>query len=190
MKVNAAIDNDFLLRLLKITGNDDLYGFIVSFFDTMKVIPEMHYLVYHKEYVLMQNNLSKQFFDNGIVRISDFEKITSDPIKKRLYEMQVKYIYQKITGEQYPCKDICNNWISRKSLGEIHTVVFCVLVGIDCFLSDDKGSKHLSKIVDDSVSEPIKVWNREDCCEHIRRLPKGTHPFNRKDLRALSHTQP
>lgn len=185
---NVAIDNDFLGHLIDIKGRPDLLNLIIEFFNVMGVSPEMHPLVYTEECVPNQKAITKNLFEDGVVKVSNFDIITSDPSRKMFYEMQVKKVYRSFMGVEYPCSNVCNDWKSRMSLGEVHTTVFCVMVGYDCFLSDDNDvASKLSSIINRIMSKPIQVKNRLACCEYIRQLPSGTHNLKRNDLRALAH---
>ncbi len=182
------IINDFLSHLIEIKGKKDVFELIVRFFQAMKVSPEMHPLVYSNECEYNQKPISKKLFADGVIKISDFAQITSNPDKKRYYEMQVQMVYKQFMGKEYPCDDVCIDWAKGQSLGEVHTTVFCVMIGCDCFLSDDKDvARHLGNIIHKIMCKPISVKNRKDCCDQLKKLPQGSHDLNRDELRALSH---
>ncbi len=184
----VTIDNDFLSKLVEINGRDDLVQLITDFFLDLDVSPEMHSLVYEKEHTPNQNDISKVLFDDEVVRISDFAQITSCNTKKNYYELHIKKIYKEFTDDDYPCSNVCTDWVAGKSLGEVHTVVFSIMLGYDCFLSDDRDARDLANIVFRLISKPINVRNRADCCEQIRSLPDETpRRLKRNDLRVIEH---
>ena len=190
MTKNVAIDNDFLSHLVNITGVENLYALIIDFFKEMNVSPEMHPLVYDNEARAYQKELAAQLFTDGIVNInkSDFNQIKNDSSKKRVYEIQIKQVYKDFMGTIYPCKNICEEWMSRKSLGEVHTVVFCATIGYDCFLSDDKdAAQKLGKIIKNRMIKSVEVKNRQDCCNYIKTLPNRTCNLKSKDLGIIAH---
>lgn len=188
MTNNVAIDNDFLSHLVEIKGRTELFEFIVRFFIAMGISPEMHPLVHAKEVTPNQSALALRLFSEKVISISDFDSIKNNPTKKTYYEMQVKQVYYDFMGTEYPCKDVCEDWQSRKSLGEVHKVVFCATVGYDCFLSDDKdAAKKLGEIILNRMSKPVEVKNRQDCHEYIKNHRQGQHNLNREDLRVIAH---
>ena len=188
MTNNVAIDNDFLSHLVNITGVENLYALIIDFFKEMNVSPEMHPLVYDNEAQANQDKLAALLFTDGIVNKSDFNQIKNNSSKKRIYEMQIKQVYKDFMGTNYPCENICEEWMSRKSLGEVHTVVFCAIIGYDCFLSDDKDAvKKLGRIIQYRMVKSVEVKNRQDCCNYIKTLPNRTCNLKSKDLRIIAH---
>lgn len=188
MTANVTIDNDFLSHLVEITGYSDLYTLIVDFFDAMKVSVEMHPFVYEYETQPYQSDLTKKLFTNEIIKISDFAIIKNSSAKKSYYETMVKQIYYEFTGKAFPCKDVCSEWKKRCSLGEVHTVVFSVMVGMDCFLSDDKEvSRCLGEIVQRIMSKPIEIKNRKECCAYIKGMPKECYNLKSKDFKVIAH---
>lgn len=195
MPEQVAIDNDFLQHLLGITSYpkaEDLYQAICRFFSALDVSPAMHPLVYEKETCDSLNDVGKKLFDDGIVGVESFQTFLSgDAVKRQYYETMVQAIYQDFMGVPYPCKDMFNEWQCQKSLGEVHTVVMCVFLGWNCFLSDDKDvARDLGGIVHSRMTHPINVYNRQACCERLKgKTPDQRCGLTSKDIGYLSHTR-
>lgn len=188
MTDKVAIDNDFLSHLVDIQQVSDLFTLITRFFNAIGVSPEMHPLVFTNEAKPNQKEISIKLFSENVIGILDFDSICCDPSKKKYYEMQIRQVYHDFTGEIYPCNNVCEQWKTRKSLGEVHTVVLCVFLGCDCFLSDDKdASKKLGRIINKLMSKPIEVKNRQDCCDYIKNCRKDLHDLKSNELSKLGH---
>lgn len=109
--------------------------------------------------------------------------------KGKITESKNHPMNKDFTGEEYPCPDVINGWVSQRSLGEVHTVVMCALLSYDCFLSDDRdAAKYLQGIVDRRLSWKVNIYNRQNRCEYIRTLPPELRSnLSRNELRMLSH---
>lgn len=186
----AAIDNDFLNHLLEIKEHSNLPDLIRRFFAALQVRAVMHPLVLQNEANVVSSPIKDMLFAHGVISEVDLNsQLFCDEGKKRYYAMLIMTIYKDFTGEEYPCPDVINGWISQKSLGEVHTVVMCALLYFDCFLSDDRdAAKYLQGIVDRRLNWKVNIYNRQNRCEYIRTLPPELKSnLSRNELRMLSH---
>ncbi|MFI3170249.1 MAG: hypothetical protein R3Y06_09930 [Faecalibacterium sp.] len=185
---HAVIDNDFLdhLSTTRIRGLTDAQHLELfkTFFDALSIIPIVHPLVLQYE-ILADKDSIRPFFENNIVHpVSKDDILQNDPERALFYEVTVKDLYQKLTNELFPCEitDIWTDWIRGYSLGEVHSVVMCLLCNCTIFLSDDGDSKELQRIIETQSLGKVEVLNR---AEVISKLPDGT--FNKKTRSALTH---
>ena len=186
----AAIDNDFLNHLLEIKAHPNLLGLIQRFFSALQVNAVMHPLVLHNEAEITSNTTRIALFSSGTITEVDMDSsLFSDESKKQYCYMLIKVIYKDFTGEEYPCEDVINGWVSQKSLGEVHTVVMCALLYYECFLSDDHdAAKYLQGIVDRRLNWKVNIYNRQNRCDYIKNLPSELKAdLTRDEIRMLSH---
>ena len=186
----AAIDNDFLQHLLEIKYSKDLAGLINRFFNALGVSVTMHPLVYKYEAKLAPGKqIRDKLFREKVISVTDLGIFLGE--KKDYYFLMVKTLYKSFMGKEYPCSVNEKNWVSGKSLGEVHTVVMCILLSYQCFLSDDKGSKKiLQNIVNDRLLHPITIYNRQDGCDIIKAKRKeDREELTSKELSLISHSK-
>lgn len=194
----VAIDNDFLDHLLKIKGSrrnplDEaaLTDLIGRFFVAQELSPVMHSMVYEHEALVFKNAVRDKLTQEGILSIIPLGDILKTKEGgETYYAMMVREIYREFTGKPYPCKNVFQDWKSRMSLGEIHTVVMCAFLHYDCFLSDDsEAAKKLPGIVKRRLNHPISIDTRNACCARLRsRSEVDRQRLTSQELNWLSHT--
>lgn len=187
----VAIDNDFINHLLEIKSHPDVISLISNFFLDLDVQPYMHQFVYEKEYLICKNEIKNKVFENNIVSVALIEMFLSKPERKTYYEILVRTIYRGFMGEEYPCEDVLSEWKAQHSLGEVHTVAMCELMGWDCFLSDDNGvASELSQVISEKLTTPICIYNRQLCCKQIKeKKSKGLIcKLSSPDLKKINHS--
>ena len=104
-------------------------------------------------------------FDRGVVAKAEFADIhQNDDGKKAYYTYLVENLYRAISGDALPAslsgESLFTCWMSRSSLGEVHSVATCLTCGCGIFLSDDNDSKMLQRFIAEKSIGKISVYNR------------------------------
>ncbi len=190
---SAAIDNDFINHLAETRIEDDkLVCILGKLFSAVEMEAIMHPLVYDNELPKNNQRVMRLFQDEVVHRV-DFSDITGDiDAKKQYYAFLVKNFYFELLGEEFPESDerIPYHWKARSSLGEIHTCAMCLLCGCLIFLSDDRDSRELARIIEQKNMCSIKVYNRKALIKDYKARNLGNDEENyisRDDLHALGH---
>lgn len=193
MRTEAAIDNDFVMHLAEIDNWDqtELEDKIKVIMSELDVIAVMHELVYKYELEGGADSRYKEvalnFFRHGVLNINNIEDFLETEEKKQYYEIVLKELYYDFVGD-FPCEisDVLKDWKAKASLGEVHTVTMCFIIGCDIFLSDDDDSKTLERIIRRKRAFEMKVFNREDVCNRLKE--RGTSL--KKDVRKVIKHKP
>lgn len=184
---SAIIDNDFLNHVIEMRKNDDeMILIVLNVFGELEIEPAIHPLVFEKE-VLKSNCRIKRLFDENVINKLTFEDIhNNDQGKKAYYSFLVFELYKKLTGETLDTngQTVFDFWRTMHSLGEIHSLATCLLCGCGVFLSDDKDSQILKRIIEETFLTTISVHNRQAVVALLRE--KGTS-ISRKNLQSFSH---
>ena len=170
MQEFAAIDSDFLSHLVDINDTGDAYDLIVRFFGELDFTVVMHPLVRKYEINPNKSTLEDKLFSEGVITVPELADIWSNkPGGKRFYEIMVKEMYTRFTGQQYPCTDVCSEWKKQDDLGEIHTAAMCVFMGYGYLLSDDKSVvKKLGGVISRVTQASVQILNRDLCCDILK----------------------
>ena len=182
----ALVDNDFFYHLTETSVADE--QIFAKFFEDLQVIPFMHELVYKYEFERFATNDQKSLFTNKIINQALFNDIfNQSAAKKKYYKMYMTELYKNLMGAALPVADIFTEWKCGMCLGEVHSVVTCLICGCGLFLSDDADSK----ILEDSITDNPKflskviVYNRNDACSFIKKAPNSK--LDRAVLHRLNH---
>lgn len=184
----VAVDTDFINHIADTKMDiEDIITNVKKMLDAFTMIAVVHPLVYENEIDKSNVRLNKMF-DQKVVEILKLSDIfTGDATEIQYYTFLVKEFYFSLLGEQLPFSDneVLTKWIKMRSLGEIHSVSMCLLCGTSVFLSDDKGSKELKRIVEQKNLGEIQVYNRIELREIY--INKGDSGISRTNLRKLTH---
>lgn len=184
----AVVDNDFISHLAESRMTDErLIDVLNLVFCDMELAAAMHPLVYEYELLKDQKRISLLFSENLIYKANFTDIIQDDPDKKAYYIYLLKSLYHSLTGEKFPIpdEDIFTSWIRRKSLGEVHSIVMCLICGCGIFLSDDDDSKVLKMHMERMLIGTVAVYSRDEFI-HIH-MEKGKTKLNRKERQTLTH---
>lgn len=191
MPKKAVLDNDFLMHCVELKKCPDPCDLFLRFLNALGLEAIMHPLVYEKETVPYLKNCCPangalwQLFDGNEICIPPLEDCDFTQDKRKYYQMMVKNIYQAFMGTPFPCNDVFSEWKANHSLGEVHSVVLCMLWNYDTFLSDDKKvSKELGQVVK-ARGYTLKIACREDCCTYLKNREHPT--LSSSELRLLNH---
>ena len=184
---SAIIDNDFINGIVDMNQTeDDMVLIATDVFRELNVNPVVHPLVFKNE-VQTDHPRTIRLFEENVVKELTFEDIhDNDDAKKNYYSFIVLELYKKLNGENLDIgkKTVFDYWQKRHSLGEIHSLSTCLLCGCGLFLSDDKDSQRLKKIIEDTFLTKIDVHSRQVVVDLLRE--KGTS-ISRKKLQSFSH---
>ena len=99
----------------------------------------------------------------------------------------MRNLYKKLMGKPLPVQNPMTEWEYQSCLGEVHSVVTCMLCKCGLFLSDDGDSKSIQQIIanDKAFLCKITVYNRDDACRCISG--KEGKKTARETLRKISH---
>lgn len=182
----AAVDADFILHVAEINRPPkqvtDILEQILASLDLCAVV---HPLVYDKELTIKSGTVSMLFSENVIRNLSfDRDIFQSDPGKEAYYRFLISELYQRFSGISLPSGvDVIRYWTRQSSLGEIHSIAMCLICGFGLFLSDDRDSKALKRIVEQQSLGRIEIYNRQevlDQCNDACGLPRA-------DRKAFAH---
>lgn len=129
-------------------------------------------------------------FDRGIVAKAEFSDIhQNDDSKKAYYAYLVENLYRAISGDALPAslssESLFARWLSRSSLGEVHSVATCLTCGCGIFFSDDSDSKRLQHFITEKAIGTINVYNRKELID--KHLAQGGAKLPRKVRQSLTH---
>ena len=169
--------------------DNNLFNVVRTMFSEMNVVPIMHELVYRNELYggADSNNrtIALKFFSNRIITQKMISDFLDSPSKRKYYVMVVKKLYYDFKGPlPQGVNDILNDWASNASLGETHTMAMCAMINCGVFLSDDKGSDKLAKVLKNRFAFDVQVLNREKA---IRKLAQMETSIKKHDRNALKH---
>lgn len=185
----AVVDNDFISHLAESRLNDDrLVDVLNIVFCELGLSAVMHPLVYDHE-LLKEHDRIRLLFDRTIICKAEFADIfLGDPNKKAYYVYLITNLYRSFTGVEFPFSgdDIFTHWIRRKSLGEVHSIVMCLICGCGIFLSDDGDSKALRNHVERMSIGTVDVYSRDEFINI--HMQEGETKLNRKERKSLVHS--
>lgn len=78
---------------------------------------------------------------------------------------------------------VLSDWTAKENLGEIHAIAMCLLCGCVLFLSDDKDSKKLWKLIEGQMPNALNVYNRAEFMEQFGTLAG----LSRAEKKSLAH---
>ena len=186
---SAIIDNDFINGIVDMQQTEEEMIFIASdVFGELNLTPLIHPLVLKHE-VRIDHCRTKRLLEENVVKELTFKDIhNNDEAKKAYYSLIVFELYKKLTGESLNVgnKTVFDFWKKKQSLGEIHSLATCLLCGCGVFLSDDKDSKALKAIIEDTFLITIDVHSRQAVVALLREK-KTSIP--RKKLQSFSHVR-
>ena len=186
----AVVDNDFTNHLAEAHLDDDqLVELLHTLFSDLDIMFAIHPLVY--QYELRQDlPRIRLLFDRGVVAKAEFADIhQNDDGKKAYYTYLVENLYRAISGDALPAslsdESLFTCWMSRSSLGEVHSVATCLTCGCGIFLSDDNDSKMLQRFIAEKSIGKISVYNRKELVD--MHLDQGGTKLPRKVRQSLTH---
>ena len=183
---SALIDNDFLNHALDMKKSDEEVILIISeIFHELSVEPAIHPLVLENE--VLEKHKASRIFSEKIIKTPTLDDIHENNEAKQLYYANmVQELYKKFTGSELDLRGetVFTFWCRQASLGEIHSLATCLLCGCGIFLSDDKDSLILKRIIEENFLVQIIVHNRQAVVDELRARDST---LSRKDLRALAH---
>lgn len=182
----AVIDTDFLLHILEIR-NIDPYCLFCKVFQAVGQVPIMHTLVYRHE-VPQQDAIVKKLIEEPVIDVIEFDNFLETPDQKLYYEIVLDQLYANYTGQSIKklITDVFSDWPRQNSLGEMHSLTMCLIIGCAMFCSDDNDSKRIIQCAGNSITDISKVlvFNRKDLGEKLR-IEHGDK-FNREEIRLLT----
>ena len=169
----AVLDTDFLSHISEITVMSELF-----------IHPFVHPLVYEHE-LPKENPTINSFFEKEIVLRPSFEDLLgSSPEKYAYYSFLVSELYKKQTGYgPLDYQDVFSFWQYNTSLGEVHCIALCAVVGCCLFLSDDKEAKMLYYTLNEYCCAKVNILNRKEVIESLR----GRSSLTKDEKRAFTH---
>ena len=185
MPKTAVIDNDFLNNLIDLRNHNDAYDIIVQFFAALDYKIVMHPLVFKHEKNPIYYPLMDRLFNEKVITVPELSELWSNISGgKTFYELMVKKVYSEFTGKQYPCHDVCGDWKKQDSLGEVHSVVMCIYMDCECFLSDDgEAVKYLGNATESATQKAVLIYDRQKCCDIL----KASGALNHNVLNIIGH---
>lgn len=181
----ACVDTDFLVHVseTKCTAKDILAYLAIAFqkFERTGIV---HPLVYENE-MPKDHVIVAEIFKADIIQIVQWADIFDGDdreARKQYYEYLVPQIFRKLTGLDFPVRDIFNDWKRQCNLGEVHSISLCLICGCDLFLSDDSDSKRIQRLIKDDFGE-VLVLSREE----VFGDPRLHDVIPRKFRKRLSH---
>lgn len=185
----AVVDNDFISHLAESKLTDErLVEVLDIVFCDLGLSAAMHPLVYEYELLKDQDRISLLFDQNLIYKAEFIDILQDDPSRKAYYIYLITNLYRSFTGEAFPISgdDIFTHWVRRKSLGEVHSMVMCLICSCGIFLSDDGDSKVLRDHIERMSIGSVDVYSRHEFIEiHMK---EGETKFKRKERKALTHS--
>ena len=181
----ACVDTDFLIHVseTKCTPEETLKYLVIAF-QKFERIGIAHPLVYENE-MPKDHAVVAEIFRAGIIQIIQWGDIfggDEGEERKQYYEYLVPQIFRKLTGLDFPVRDIFNDWKRQCSLGEVHSISLCLVCECDLFLSDDSDSKRIQRLIKEDFGE-VRVLSREE----IFGDPRLRDDIPRKFRKKLSH---
>lgn len=182
----AAVDADFVFHVAEIERPPKQVAEILKqILESLELHAVVHPLVYDKELAIKSGTVSMLFSENAIRSLSFEQDIfQSDPGRETYYRFLVPELYQRLMGTSLPNNaDVVTYWKRQSSLGEVHSVAMCLICGFGLFLSDDRDSKALKRIVEQQSLGQINIYNRQevlDQCSDACGLPRA-------DRKAFAH---
>lgn len=186
-KLTAAIDNDFINHIVEAEIPDEiLIKDVCAAFNGLNVTAVINPFVYMHE--VSTDKRTALLFEKKII-----QKIESDTIfsqnkgAKNYYIYLIEQLYHSLKGSTLPVKgeEVLTFWRRRYSLGEIHSLAMCVICNYGIFLSDDKDSICLKRILKQKFKRRIRVHNRKDFFENVAK--KSDVQIPRNERRSLTH---
>ena len=186
----AVIDNDFTGHLAEAHLTDEILAErLNTIFSELGLSIVMHPLVYEHE-LLKDAPRIAMLFDRNILNKAEFVDIhQNDPGKKAYYTFLMTNLYRDLRGEALPLsgEKIFTGWKKGASLGEVHSVVMCLICGCGIFLSDDGDSKVLQNLIKDKALGNVNVYNRRELVDV--HLEQGKTKIPRKERQSLAHSR-
>jgi len=178
----VAVDTDFILHLAEMKNCDPI-SLARRFFEALRFSPVLNETLFVHELEPLSATV-QLFFEQEIIHVLYF--IGDLTNEKRVYfERVVRDIYYRLKGDQYPLSSVFSGWEKKSSFGEIHSVAMCILMQLHIFLSDDKDSKIIERIVRNSMgrNSSVTVLTRADA---VGIIPEDSS-LSRAEKRKIGH---
>ena len=182
---SAVLDTDFLSHISKINKPiEEIERLFITVLDELFIHPFVHPLVFEHE-IPKDNHALNSFFAKKIVLLPSFEDLLgSSPEKNAYYSFLVSELYKKLTGHvSLDYQDVFSFWQVNTSLGEVHCIALCAVIGCSLFLSDDNGAKKLYYTLNEYCCTKLNIFNRKDLIEMLR----GKTTLTKEERRAFAH---
>lgn len=190
----ALVDNDFICHISesKLPENDicNALEIIMKELDRYAII---HILVKQKELdissIASSKPVIKLLFSKNIISEATFSDIfDGDTAKQSYYEFLIQDFFSILNPDEQMVlnskEDVLTYWRTGKSLGEIHSLVTCIVCGCGIFFSDDSDSKRIAEYIKQKYMGDINVLNRSE----LVNTEKIKAVLDRKTRKSLSHS--
>lgn len=181
----ACVDTDFLIHVSETKcAPGETLKYLAIAFQKFERFGIAHPLVYKNE-MPKDRAVIAEIFKAGVIQIVQWGDIfdgDEGKERKQYYEYLVPQIFRKLTGLDFPVRDIFNDWKRQCSLGEVHSISLCLICGCDLFLSDDSDSKRIQRLIKEDFGD-VCVLSREEVFDDPRLQDEIPRKFRKK----LSH---
>lgn len=160
----AAVDNDVICHFSETrVADEELIKNLKSIFKEIELTAIVHPLVYDNEVLIENQRIEKMFLEKVFHKVEFDDIFSKNAGREVYYKMIFKRLYREFHGKEFPLEDdqLLVSWMKVESLGEIHSMSMCIVCGCGMFLSDDRDSQSLKRIVKNQFSKRIKVYNRD-----------------------------
>ena len=185
---SVVIDNDSLCHLADTNlPEDTIVRDVKRLFEGYNSVAIVHPLVYKNE-VPPSNHTINRFFDEKIIQAPKIEDVyQSDELKKQYYILTLLDLYRSYFGVELeiPEDEIFLTWKKKCSLGELHSLVMCLVCDCQIFISDDKDSKAIKTLIESKLHTSIKVFDRKEAFNNLPQDEKQKIPS--AERKRLSH---
>lgn len=160
----ACVDTDFLIHISETKcAPDDTVTYLAIAFEKIGRIGIAHPLVYQNE-IPKDHVVVSKIFKEKVVQIVQWDDVfVGDKAEDRrlYYQYLVPQIFRKLTGLDLPITDVFTEWKRHCSLGEVHSISLCLICGCDLFLSDDRDSKRIQRLIREDFGD-VSVLSRAE----------------------------
>ena len=176
----VALDTDFINRITDFQEGDPA-NFFCRLFQALDQEPVVH--PYVAQFELMHNSIAQRLMSNGSLTVIQYSEFLpeNDDIALRHYRQTFEDLYPK-TSKMLALPKGLDIWSrhAKMSMGETHTILMAVTLGIPLFYSNDGGAKRGASYYRAGL---LKVYNAEE----VASLLNSSEQITGKERRFLSH---
>lgn len=186
---SAVIDTDFINRVAEIRKPAaEVANLLNKFLSSVNLAAVIHPLVYTHE-IIAPNETVEGFFKTGVIARPSFSDIfQGDSSKEEYYKFLVLELYKACFGAPPfdAAADILSCWKAKANLGEVHSIVMCLICGCSIFLSDDSDAKEVAKTARAHSIKPIQVHNRSEFADFAKAAASN---ISQKERKIFAHSR-